>query len=122
MNLNTETVTVLRSAFALYEEEFKNFLANRPMAPDTVSRNKSELRSIRNKLFRKTFTADFDLNELRHLYAALKMFRECIEEDLSNFSSSDRELSLSMQKSCNQLLREFRHIFLDAGIEPERFE
>lgn len=122
MKLNTESVTVLRSAFALYEEELEDFFVNRPILPETVARNKSELSSIRSKLFRKSFTADFDLNELRHLYAALKMFRECIEEDLSNFSSSDRELSLTMQRSCNQLLREFRHSFLDAGIEPERFE
>ena len=122
MNLNTETVTVLRSAFALYEEELQDFLANHPASPETVARNKAELSSVRNKLFRKSFTANFDLNELRHLYAALKMLRECIEEDLSNFSSSDRELSLTMQRSCNQLLREFRHSFLDAGIEPERFE
>ncbi len=122
MNLNAETITLLRSAFVLYEEHLNSFLADRPISPETVKRNKAELRSIRSKLFRKSFPGDLDLNELRHLYAALKMFREYIEEDLSNFSSADRELSLSMQKSCNQLLREIRHIFLDAGIEPERFE
>ena len=120
MELNTESITVLRSAFVLFEENFEDFLLKQPISPEVAARNKAELSSIRNKLFRKNVDANFSLNEMRHLYAGLKMFRECIEEDLSNFSSSDRELSLSMQKSCNRLLRDIRHLFLDNGIDADR--
>lgn len=120
MQLTTESITLLRSAFVLYEEDVEALFKKRPMSPDTVARTRLELESIRNKLFQKPFSSPFDLNETRHLYCALKMHRECIEADLSNFSSPDRERSLSMQKSCNQLLREIRHLFLEAGVEIDK--
>lgn len=122
MEINSDSITVLRSAFVMYEEKTELVLKTQPVTPEAISRTNSRLDSIRNKLFINPPEMNFSFAELKCLFYGLKMFRECVEEGLSDFSSSDRELSLTMQRSCNHLLREIRRHFLENGVEPERID
>lgn len=122
MELNADSITVLRSAFVMYEEKIELVMKTQPVTPEAISRTKVRLDSIRNKLFINPPETDFSFADLKCLFDGLKIFRECIEEGLSDFSAPDRELSLTMQRSCNRLLREIRHFFLENGVEPERID
>lgn len=120
LEISATAKALLHASFELYAEELLDSTVEIPSGFDpAVDRTRAELESIREKLSSSgKSSAAFDLNESRHLYAALWDTREDIRGILENtYDNADRELALENQKLCNALLRELRKTFESAGID-----
>lgn len=122
MKINSEMLDLLIEAVSMHKDDVELLLSKLPKNHPDATRSRSEIDSIQKKLSNaaKGSELNFTADESKHIYFALKQLRQGIEESLADPTSDDREIALALQKTCNALLRDFRHQLLDAGIEIEK--
>ena len=123
MHISGNDRTILTEALSdllAYIQENAQHLSNTPV--EVLNANTLAISSAKIKLnkIEKDPDQSFSLMELKVMYWAVWELREDTRDFVDSMarSSTDRNDALDVEKSCNHLLRTFRNLYKQAGMDP----